>query len=215
MSLKPIVNDAEALNDKALNLFCNSLTANEITGEGTIDLKNIECETLVCTNSADIRGSIFPDASTSSPSFILMDVLGNGNLTYENPAENNRIQNNTYISQIGNLTGGVNLNETSPPSFLKVGDTVIISGTFRCDVTSKTLTVDLQVVPFTSNNNTSISCKCSGNSARAGGGCLTEFDVTVSGNVITMYCYSVNDATINPVNMTNTVFHYTIQYRNN
>lgn len=50
MSIKPILNNPDALNRKNLNLFCNEITANNING-GEVDLTNITCETLTATTS--------------------------------------------------------------------------------------------------------------------------------------------------------------------
>ena len=53
MSIKPILNDADALNDKSLNLYANSIVANHIEADGDIDFKDIVCETITSTVKGD------------------------------------------------------------------------------------------------------------------------------------------------------------------
>jgi hypothetical protein len=64
MSNQSFLNDPDALDNKTLNVYCNTLTANNISG-GDIDLKNIECETLEASVSIT-GGTISTDDSIST-----------------------------------------------------------------------------------------------------------------------------------------------------
>ena len=109
MSIKPILNDPEALNNKSLDLFCDELTANKINGE-ELDLTNINCETLSATtqittpqgdidniNTININGNpetnfVLTDGTRNiinkqiiaQPVYYTRSILANG----ENPAFN-------------------------------------------------------------------------------------------------------------------------------
>lgn len=96
MSIKPILNDPQALNNKSLDLFCDELTANKING-GELDLTNIKCQTLeasVSVSSSEINGYQGNDININNN----MNV--NNNIDLNNNDINN--VNNLQLSTLNN-----------------------------------------------------------------------------------------------------------------
>ena len=189
MSLRNIIGSDNLLENKSLNIVCNTIKANNLPS--------------------------FPQ-STGVPFSYLCDIAGDGDLTFVDVSNVGRIFNGVHNSFIGNATNLVNLNEPSSPIYTRVGDTITISGSFRADVTFKSCSIELNLLNGTLNNNTQISVTGQANKAIAGSQTLVPFDISVSGgDRATIYWYTVNDTPIDFLKMDNTVFFYTITYRNN
>jgi hypothetical protein len=200
MSINPIINRVDAINNKSLNIIGNSATVNN----------------LIASDNVLLKGNQIP-ASTTTAGFILQNTDGLGSLNWVDPNQNQLvIDSGLHTTNISNPVGLNNLNEGGNTSrYIRIGDVCTIYGWFRGDVISKNIQVTIDLIPNTTNSNINISLNSSGNGAKAGSQTLTSYDVTVSGNRATFYLYSVNDATIQPANMTNTVFHYVFNYINN
>lgn len=212
MSLRNIIGSVNNLDNKSLNIKCNSVEAYSI--QGGIVSDDIQCETLIVDNAVTLRSSFWPPISLNPYSF-LCDIDGNGDLQYVDVSNTGKIENGTYLSNITSYVsvGINNVNETSQPTYTKIGDTVTISGSFRGDVVADTIYVYIKTIPGTANSNTQISITGNSNNNEIS---LLPLDVIVSpSNVIGMIWKSVNNASITPANMTNTLFYYTVTYRNN
>ena len=221
MSLKPITND-DALENKSLNLYANSITANEINGAGTVELKDIECETLTVSGNAQFSGptTLIDGLSTNIASD---SITVNSPLTLVT-GNDLRISSDLTGSTLKDLQVDLNpvfgsgtANETIYNSRVTVvGKNVFISGYFTFDATSKTIIIDLDFPTGTNSNN--IGGKISGsgqiNAGRIGGGAWSMIACQENAGKIRMQLYSVNDAAVNPVNNTFVALYYNISFEN-
>lgn len=119
-----------------------------------------------------------------------------------------------HTPNFGSLVGAVNLYAT-PSTYIRVGDIVNITGTFRCDPNAKVVSIDMDLLPGTTNTNANLTLVGSSNAAQTGGASWSAFDLTSSGGRFTLYYHTVNDASVTPANCLNTVFNFHIQYKSN
>ena len=155
MSLKPITND-DALENKSLNLYANSITANEINGAGTVDFKDIVCETLECTdsfvttgNTCQLRGGNFPSSTSTTAGYLLTNTDGTGNLQWTDATQlfpSHRFPVAGIFTSTVSATGaGSVVVSTSDMAFNLVGNVMTCSGTFAINTaaTGQFIEIDL------------------------------------------------------------------------
>lgn len=150
MSLKPIT-EIEGLANKSLNLYANSVNANEISGS-TIDLENIQCETLDVANLAEIndlvatgntcqlRGGNMPSSTSTTAGYLLTNTDGTGNLQWTDatqlfPSSSFPVAG-IFTSTVSASGAGSVISASSDMAFNLVGSVMTCSGTFAIDTTA-------------------------------------------------------------------------------
>lgn len=149
MSLKPIT-ESDALNDKSLNLYANTITANEINGGGTVDFKDIECETIICSVDGEftgdfvatgavcqLRGGNMPSSTSTSAGYLLTNTDGTGNLQWTDasalfPASVFPLSG-TWSPTCTTASTGASIAGSSVFNYTLIGDVLTFSGDFAGD----------------------------------------------------------------------------------
>jgi len=112
MSIKPIINDTTALDNKSLNIYANSISVN------TLDIVNISCTNITstglgtfnditATGDVVLKGNQIPVATTT-PGFILQNTDGSGDLQWVSPTTSAQIiteRTNPFLTGYGVVFG--------------------------------------------------------------------------------------------------------------
>jgi hypothetical protein len=153
MSLKPIINDSNALDNKSLNIYANSVTANDFIGLGTIVDPNIICETIACSvvgeftgdfiasgNTCSLRGGNMPSSTATTAGWLLTNTDGLGNLQWTDasalfpstdfPSSGNTTQTLTVAGAGSAISPNVSF------LYILVGDIMTFSGEFAIDTSA-------------------------------------------------------------------------------
>ena len=191
MSIKPIINDENALNDKSLSVYASQVRATTLVGIEVVSL----------------RGNVIPD-SVTTPGYVLENTNGIGNLTWVYGT-----RGGPYSSAISTPLGFVNLSEPYAPVYTRVSNITTITGKFSGDVIANTCAIDIQEAP---NSGTPAKMFITGSAVKFGNNSQTLLAFQVEHNVdrFTIYWTTVNNAPTIPANMIGTVFTYVLTYQN-
>ena len=142
MSIKNILGNLSLLDNKSLNIVCNSIKANDI--EGKIETNDIETDNLIVNSYTELSGSVFPN-SPGAEGKVLEMATGN-NLIYTDLANNRTIQTGVHTPVV-NSSPNINVLGVNQFSYQIVGEILTWGGEIglTCPSSGSTFYIDLTI----------------------------------------------------------------------